>query len=767
LLLLLLPATAALFVCREGTSSCVGCTDKTSEQLSRRTDRIWSVAVPSENLLLFVCFSVAVCRRRRGRATAAARKAAGRRCREEKKNHVVSADTYPTVYCTVAARFRAKSRANESSRKIRTRRENLLLLANKHNGLHRRLAALAGRPRPSAEILHRLYTASSSFVRSFVRSHSNCAFKKSRREEKNHSHNNHSRRSHSSRRRRTTMPGPTLLNGSGSSSSLRRSVFGDKTAYKSVASDFDRYHRHDLNVALHLLTTGIGLWGAIRFLVVSCASGKEEELSSSSSWFWWVGGAPTALVYAYAAFVALTVPSAVTATLHTAFVYACVRFPVEEFAVAAALPASAAAADRRLVCLAVVAVGYGLQDVAHYLCGEKTYMGSYIAKQPWIFFAHTIWLSPLVIDAVSARYWFLPHLFLPRNRCVVTGVANRGAVDEIRAWIRRNVPSTPETTHVWPHDNAGTDRPTAALERDAAIAEEFRRVFASKHYDVEPIVPMNEIYVTAVGAKREINSDAVFYTPHCDGPYWFLPFCSVYRVLVGITPNSMVRTRFNLQHESRDQVLDLYGVVGFDYNRELHWIDHVPGAKNAERRSLMKLHYVVYPKGWARYGKLCMDLNTSYNTWARGNFLKTLRPKGMYEYVLAWWIWLTTWTNAVFEEYFGWSNLVYIAGTAALFYAAKWPLGFVVCTSFRHYFLYISTFAFRNQGPVAHGYFIRDAKLYKTISLMHLGRRILPAVRMPGDWPVIVAAAAGFSITILATARLGIARRFYIARSFS
>jgi len=171
LLLLLLPATAALFVCREGTSSCVGCTDKTSEQLSRRTDRIWSVAVPSENLLLFVCFSVAVCRRRRGRATAAARKAAGRRCREEKKNHVVSADTYPTVYCTVAARFRAKSRANESSRKIRTRRENLLscLPTSTTGCIAGWLHWLAGRGRQQRYCTACTRPAVRSFVRSFVR----------------------------------------------------------------------------------------------------------------------------------------------------------------------------------------------------------------------------------------------------------------------------------------------------------------------------------------------------------------------------------------------------------------------------------------------------------------------------------------------------------------------------------------------------------------------------------------------------------------------
>lgn len=122
---------------------------------------------------------------------------------------------------------------------------------------------------------------------------------------------------------------------------------------------------------------------------------------------------------------------------------------------------------------------------------------------------------------------------------------------------------------------------------------------------------MNEIYVTAVGAKKKINSDAVFYTPHEDGPYWWLPFASCYRVLVGITHNKMVRTRFNLQHESQDTVVDLYDVLGFDYNRELHWIDHVPGAVNEERRSLMKLHYVVYPKGKLK-NWICLSYHLGY-----------------------------------------------------------------------------------------------------------------------------------------------------------
>jgi hypothetical protein len=217
----------------------------------------------------------------------------------------------------------------------------------------------------------------------------------------------------------------------------------------------------------------------------------------------------------------------------------------------------------------------------------------------------------------------------------------------------------------------------------------------------------------------------------------------------------MVRTRFNLQHESQNQVLDLYNVLGFDYNRELHWIDHVSGVKNDERRSLIKLHFIVYPKGWHRYGALCARLNTQYNTWARNNFLRTLRPQGFYESTLAWWIWLTTWFNALWEENFGWSNSVYVLGAFALGKTA-----FLVLTSFRHYSMYVTTFAFR-QPPVAHGYLMRDAKVYKTISMMHLAKRLLPLVELPRDVVGVALAMAGFALTLVATARLGMVRTYF------
>jgi Phospholipid methyltransferase len=534
----------------------------------------------------------------------------------------------------------------------------------------------------------------------------------------------------------STMDGASVPPIKGESCFSLSSIFVTKHSYNVVASQFHPYHKHDVNVMLHLFTTGLGLWGAFQM-----AAAYDLELA----------------VYFYAAVIALTTPFW-TAALHTAFVATCMlALPLETVltsiaATGVSLPD--ALMDPVKFCGVAIALGYGLQDVSHWICQEETMMSSYIGKNPAMLAVHTLWLMPLVIDAVLMRRCFLPFI-VTRDRTVLCQVASRKAVEVIREWLNTNVPAEPQTTHLWPHQHKGIDASVTALEHDSGIMAGFRRVFKVEHFDIMPVYEMNEIYVTAVGAIKEITSDAVFYTPHDDGPYWFLPFASLYRVLVGVTPNTMVRTRFSLQHSSKDTVVDMYDVMGFDYSRELHWIDHVPGTINKERRSLVKLHYIVYPKGWHTYGAICARLNTNYNTWARGNFIKTLRPNGFYENAMAWWIWLTTWFNAEFELYVGWSNLVYIGAAYAM-----GPLPFLILTSFRHYAVYITTFAFRSP-PVAHGFLMRDSKLYKTIALMHLSRRLLPLVQLPRDVPGVVMAILGFSITILATAQLGMVRTYF------
>ena len=553
------------------------------------------------------------------------------------------------------------------------------------------------------------------------------------------------------------------------------------TTYHKVAAQFHRYHQHDLNCALHFLTTTLGVWGVVHLWLDFCGTSHYQNFSenqddpmSNTIWLYQYA-ASFLLVDAYTMLVALTTPAHI-AVVHTAVIVILSRLLPSPYQVVVEpfLSEHKVVIDTVQPWMAdalAIALGFGLQDLAHWLCAEPTFLGSYWQQDGsmWMLCLHNFWLLPLVLDSIFQRHLFLPYVPC-RNRTIRTNsVTSRASVELLREWIRQNVAFSEETTHIWPHAQSATDKAVTALEHDSAIRDAFRTVFPAKHYDVQPVQGMNEIYVTAVGSKKSINSDAVFYTSHTDGPYWFLPGASLYRVLVGVTPNTQVRTRFTLQHSSQDQVLDQYGMIGFDYNRELHWIDHVPGAAsvNTERRSVIKLHYVVYPKSWHRYGQWCAYLNTSYNTWARGNFLQTLRPAYWFDHVLAWWIWLVTRGNAALEEYVGWNNVMYIVGAYLLSGCDTTSGMFVIATSFRHYVLYMTTFAYRTP-PVALGNLMRDAKLYKTISMLHLARSLVPValssgsnMSVDGAWVGIGLTLACFSVTVLATARLGLVRTYF------
>lgn len=239
------------------------------------------------------------------------------------------------------------------------------------------------------------------------------------------------------------------------------SIFWTKEAYHHVAAEFHPFHKHDLNVFLHFWTTGLGLWGAVQLAMVVL----EQPM----------------IVYAYMAIAALTCPFTISA-LHTAVLYGMMVTP---------LPA-VMDLDPLYVCGLAIALGYGLQDVAHWICVEKTFMDDYIMTRPWMLLIHTLWLMPLVIESVLMRNCFMPNL-VNRNKNVFCQVASRDAVEKLREWINKNIPNIKETTHIWPHKQEGTSGPVKALEGDSSIMAGFRKVFAAKHFDVLPVVEMNEV----------------------------------------------------------------------------------------------------------------------------------------------------------------------------------------------------------------------------------------------------------------------------------
>eukprot|EP00957_Ditylum_brightwellii_P053535 4056680-Ditylum_brightwellii.AAC.1 len=102
----------------------------------------------------------------------------------------------------------------------------------------------------------------------------------------------------------------------------------------------------------------------------------------------------TIAVCFYAVAIAMTTP-VVTAVFHTAFVYGCLQLPVLEAAETLQLPVDSIPGGAHGVCALAIALGYGLQDLIHWLCDEKTLMSSYIKTSPLTLIVHTAWLMPL------------------------------------------------------------------------------------------------------------------------------------------------------------------------------------------------------------------------------------------------------------------------------------------------------------------------------------------------------------------------------------
>lgn len=264
-------------------------------------------------------------------------------------------------------------------------------------------------------------------------------------------------------------------------------LFWSKATYQHVANDFHLFHQHDLNVAAHLITTTIGMWGGF-VLLLEYGGGLSSVL-------------------AYTILVALTTP-VWTAIFHTAL--CCAMVAVTPAMVQAFLQenttnllddkiniipdyVSVNLNDTWQLGIAAIVIGFVFQELSHYLADEQTFMSSYMALgKPWMLLIHTVWLLPLVVESITMRHFFLPKLLVTRNRNVIcNSVHHRTAIESLRLWIHENVPSTPETTHVWPHAQTGTAGSTVLLEEDPAIETAFRSVFATQHFDVKPIQGMS------------------------------------------------------------------------------------------------------------------------------------------------------------------------------------------------------------------------------------------------------------------------------------
>ena len=137
-----------------------------------------------------------------------------------------------------------------------------------------------------------------------------------------------------------------------------------------------------------------------------------------------------------------------------------------------------------------------------------------------------------------------------------------------------------------------------------------------------PISNMNELYISSIGAG---GSDKVFETDHLDGPFFFLPFCKVYRCIACINANSSIYTSFPITGEK--YFLQKNEFLAFDYNRDIHSICQDSTIIDDSPRILLKLHYIVYPTYLPMFVvNFYIKLHVKYNNFMRFLFIRSQIP---------------------------------------------------------------------------------------------------------------------------------------------
>jgi len=573
----------------------------------------------------------------------------------------------------------------------------------------------------------------------------------------------------------------------------------DRSYYTDLYSKFSEFHQNEYNIFFHLLTTPLGLLGLMSLIRV---------ITNSST-----------IGMAMASFYVLTLVAVEQLPLSVFFGTTALVFVI--------MMSSRALKLNMISSFVCIALGYGLQDLAHIITGEKTYDSTYALSgeldvsslSTWatFFLDHCYYLLPLCVDLVIPEtfiridppagmqnlythayaliplfMWTLGSYCLDSKNgfCFFPGVHYSGRVVQcqlctddkesrkkdlktVRDWAIAHCPSKQTSSHWWFSDLQGSVR--QAFEncaKSSIISKMMREQFSERHYCVDIVEGMNEIYVSGPAREEEcFNSDQIFYSKHVDGPLGFVPFVSTYRCIVGMDKNLAISTHFPMKPLSQNATEG--EVIGFDFNREIHYITKDPSkeAESDEFRVVLKLHYCMYPRVLRPLGWMMHGASVLYNKTFRALFLKTIKPHSYYEHFLSWNVIFTTSLFNYLETFVGERNMVYFILAASVSYITGNNMMFLYMTSFIHYFRYISTYYYRSETD--YGSFKRDVLLFKTIALTQLGlvylfpefmaTYVYKCDFMPFTFDAVsvLMIASGYVISILATHALGLDRTYF------
>ena len=267
--------------------------------------------------------------------------------------------------------------------------------------------------------------------------------------------------------------------------------------FAEIAEKFRAYHTNSLNVALHMVTTPMGIVAALIAL--------RQNLAETE--------------YAYEALVGAYVVSLLFTLKNVGLWFATAAWMgglvVVADQLAPAFDAYARSSSSRPGTWA-----RSSRTSSRTRRRSRARTSSSLSAGPALLLEHTYYLLPLCLDALvhmreSFASWIVAHNYVVR--CKLTSKEDRAALKTVYDFVTAEDPARDQTAHWWYQRLEGkvSDAFTHVMQCEPMTGMFWER-FRKDCYNVEPIPAMNEIYVAS--SHHDNNSDTVFYTQHCDAP---------------------------------------------------------------------------------------------------------------------------------------------------------------------------------------------------------------------------------------------------------
>lgn len=290
----------------------------------------------------------------------------------------------------------------------------------------------------------------------------------------------------------------------------------------------------------------------------------------------------------------------------------------------------------------------------------------------FIGYGAAIWFSGLYLLDSRNAYCFFPGS-VTHTRILESTIKDDADFDKdtekLCTWASNEYNSSGVSRHWWMEQLTEEMRNIFySCIWNETIQHMFSQLFNPSEYDIIAVPEMNELYIAGTNNPSSIHSDQVFYTSHIDGPFFWIPFVSVFRCLVALNPNTNIQTCFPMANKY--VTLDKGDVLAFDFNREVHYIKQKQQTQQQtkEPRITMKLHYCLYPKGWTSLGIFYARLNAWYNGLFRNLFLRTIQPSGLYDIVSSYMVVYGTHFFVYSDIWLGHKNMIFMGMLYSLYY---------------------------------------------------------------------------------------------------